>query len=75
MKVYSRFCDPLAAFPNNGRNLIFCLKIIIFNHFSVYFQQYKCLFISPIAFTITFRQILNFQKIVYIALTKLILFY
>ena len=32
-------------------------KSVVFNHFSVYFQHYKCLFISPKAFTITSRQI------------------
>ena len=54
VEVYTKFCTPLVAFPKNGQNLTFFLKSIVFNHFSMYFQQYKCLFISPIAFTITF---------------------
>ena len=43
----------------------YALKSAIFNHFSVYFQQYKCLFIFPLAFMITFWTNLNCQKIVY----------
>ena len=61
-KSSQHFVPPLVAFSWNGKNLTFCLKRVVFNHFSLYFQQYKCLFISPIAFIITFRQILIFKK-------------
>ena len=48
---------PLVAFSKNGQNWTFGLKRGVFNNFNVYFQQYECLLISPIAFMITLRQI------------------
>ena len=60
------------AFPKNGQNWTFCLKSIVFNHFSKYFEQFKYLFVSHVAFTIAFRQILIFQKSCNIALTILV---
>ena len=56
-----RFVPPLVVFSKNGQNLVF-------NHISVHFKHYKCLFISSIAFTIALRQIYIFKKSCNIAL-------
>ena len=37
-----RFVPPLVAFSKNGQNWTFGLKSVVLNHFSMYFQQYKC---------------------------------
>ena len=60
------FSYPSCGIKKN-QNLTFCLKSIVSNHFNVNFEQYKCLPISFIAFTNTFRQIKNFI-VLYIAL-------
>ena len=56
-KTTQRFVPSLMAFSKNDQNSTFDLKSVVFKHFGVYFQRHKCLFISPLAFTITFSQI------------------
>ena len=52
------------TFSKNDQNWTFCPKSIVFNHFSVYFQQYKCLFIPLHSIYNYILGKLNFQKIV-----------
>ena len=59
-KSTQRFRDTHSIFT--GRNWISGLKIVVFNHFRVYFQQYECLLISSTSFIITFRHIYIIKK-------------
>ena len=61
-------------FAKNGQNWAFCLKKVLFSTTSAcIIHSTNFLFISPIAFTITFRQIYIFKKSSNIALTDSLL--